>query len=177
MVDEFPQSSARVRFWWLLFSFDNVVGMKCWLPTLSVNCTFIFLRLVYSSHVWIACSQPSNIWSIKLYVWYVCTCKYMHVCVWVHVHASGGQRSTVALIPHCSSSYFLRQDLPWTLELTDSGRLRVAELQGPSCLQHWGYWGTPSFEHGCWGCKLSSLRLCGRHFIDGAISLAPQMKT
>lgn len=30
---------------------------------------------------------------------YVCTCKYMHVCVWLHVHVSGSQRSTLALIP------------------------------------------------------------------------------
>lgn len=66
-------------FYLVLIMFNN--NIKCWLPTLSVNCTFIFLRLVYSLHVWIACSQPLNIWPMKLCVWSVYTCKYMHMCV------------------------------------------------------------------------------------------------
>lgn len=127
-------------FYLVLIMFNN--NTKCWLPTLSVNCTFIFLRLAYSLHVWIASSQPLNIWSMKLCVWYVYTCKYMHVCVGACARKWRPEVNTGSH-PHCSSPYFLRQDLSWTLELTDSARLTV-ELQWPSCLQHWGYKGAPS---------------------------------
>lgn len=165
-------------FYLVLIMFNN--NTKCWLPTLSVNCTFIFLRLVHSLHVWIACSQPLNIWPMKLCVWSVYTCKYMHVCVCLGARArkwrpevNTGSHPPLLFTLFSETGSPMNPGADWFGE-TDSGWTPAAFLSPALGLQSAI---TPSFEHGCWGSKLSLLRLRGRHFIDGAIFLAPQMKT
>lgn len=93
---------------------------------------------------------------------HVCICMWLPSSLWVHTKAIGP----------VSTTSFLRQGLSFKLKLTNLDRL-VPRASGTClsvtllvsqtvCLHTW-------FVFGCWGSKLKSSCLCGRHWTYWAV--------